>query len=81
MASSKYYFMGNHADTVYSGDKCIPVAPGDLITLSDADLKREENQYLTESDLLLAESEATKQNEAAAKEVAAAEEDVKEVEK
>lgn len=42
----KYRHVGDHAVNVNVGDKTVPLAPGDFVTLSSADEKDEYNQSL-----------------------------------
>lgn len=45
MAAKKYHFVGLHADTVYKGDKAIPVGHGmEPISLTDDDLNDPRNE-------------------------------------
>jgi hypothetical protein len=45
----EYRYVGTHAVEVYSGDKCVMLAPGELVTLSAEDMESNaeiENQLL-----------------------------------
>jgi hypothetical protein len=56
--TTKYRFVGTHADTVYTGldekARAIPVAPGDFIEMTDEDLGNENNKPLVEANLFMA---------------------------
>jgi hypothetical protein len=47
-----YYFAGLHADTLYQDDKCIPIGPGEVVSLSEEDVNNEANAHLFESGAL-----------------------------
>ena len=50
MAAKKYYYVGIHADTVYKGDKAIPVGHGmEPISLTDDDLNDERNAQVKDN--------------------------------
>ena len=50
MAAKKYYYVGTHADTVYKGDKAIPVGHGmEPISLTDDDLNDERNAQVKDN--------------------------------
>lgn len=42
----EYRYVGTHAVEVYSGDKCIMLAPGEFVTLSAEDMKNDYNKEL-----------------------------------
>jgi len=50
VADKEYYFAGIHADTLYQGELCVPVGPGDTFTLSQDDLDNEANAHLFEGE-------------------------------
>jgi hypothetical protein len=50
VATKKYHYVGQHADTVYKGDYAIPVGHGmEPISLSDDDLADERNAHVKDS--------------------------------
>lgn len=50
MATKQYHYVGLHADTLYKGDKAIPVGHGmDAISISDEDFEDERNAHLVDS--------------------------------
>jgi len=61
---SNYGFSGPHAETVYSGDKAIPVGQGEIVELSEDDLKDERNAHILD---YLEEVEAPKKASSTAK--------------
>lgn len=52
----KYRYTGTHADEIAIGDKIVPVAPGDFVTLSADDYKA-----ATDKDLSLIEVKKDKE--------------------
>lgn len=47
MPAKKYHYVGLHADTLYQGDKAVPVGHGmEPISISDADFEDERNAHL-----------------------------------
>lgn len=54
---AKYSYIGAHADTIYKGDKAIPVGHGmDPIDLTDKDFEDERNVHLKDSFILHSEA-------------------------
>lgn len=49
-SSKQYHYIGLHADTVYVGDKAIPVGHGmEPISLTDDDLNDERNTHVKDN--------------------------------
>jgi hypothetical protein len=53
MAEFTHRYVGNHASEVIVGDKVIPVEPGQLLSLSDEDLKDTHNSGLIDDESIM----------------------------
>lgn len=49
----KFRYIGNHVAEVYSGDKCIMLAPGEFVDLTAEDQKGEHTKEAIDNGLLI----------------------------
>ena len=64
---AEYVYVGDHAETVYVDDKCIPIGRGESIELTDEQLVDSQNAHLQDSLIPVVEEEPAQAEETTSK--------------